>query len=150
MFMARKEYPSDSRVKRNAAPIPTGFGPLAASARALVEEIVDLPGGLGADAWHLGEIGERCSLDRFEGSEVMQECPLAGWAYARDFLQAGLADVASPPLPMRTDRKSMRLVAQPLHKIEHRIARLELERFPARRRDQGPWQPQPTECLRRR
>src|SRR5262249_48630047 len=97
-----------------------------------MEEVVDLAGGLGADAGHLGEIGERGALDRLERAEVMQQRALAGRADTRDLLQAGLADVAAAAHAVRAHRESMRLVAQPLHEIEYGIARLELERLAPR------------------
>ena len=100
--------------------------------RTFVEKVVDLAGGLGADAGHLGKIGQRGALDRLERSEMMEQRPLAGRADAGDFLQPGLADVAPAPDAVRSDRETMRLVALPLHEIEHGIARLELERLAAR------------------
>src|SRR6267378_201711 len=98
-------------------------------ARALVEEIVDLARGLGADAGNLGEILERGALDGLERPEMVKQRPLASWADAGDFLQPSLADIAPPPDAVRPDRETVRLVAQPLHEIEHGIARLELERL---------------------
>ena len=92
-------------------------------APALVEEIVDLARGLGVDAGHLGEIGGGGALDRLERAEMLQQRALARRADAGDFLQAGLADVALAPRAVRADREAMRLVAQPLDEIEHRIAR---------------------------
>src|SRR5947209_13806340 len=100
-----------------------------------MEEIINLAGSLGTDAGHLGEIGERCALDRFEGSEMVQQRPLARGAYTGDFLQAGLADVAPTALPVGADRETVRFVAQSLNKVEHGITRLELERFASRREE---------------
>src|SRR5262249_31803505 len=96
---------------------------------ALVEEVVDLARGLGADPGHLGEIGQRRALDRLERPEMVEHRALAGQADAGDFLQPRLADIAPAPDAVRADREAMRLVAQPLDEIEHRIARLELERL---------------------
>src|SRR5712691_232974 len=93
-----------------------------------VEEIVDLAPDLRVDAGDLLEVGNGGALDRPEGAEVAQQRALARRADAGDFLQAGLAQVALAFLPMRADREPMRLVAQPLDEVEHRIARLELER----------------------
>ncbi len=53
------------------------------------------------------------------------------WSDAGDLLQSGLADVLLAFLAVRTDRETVRLVAQPLHEIQHRIARLELDRLAA-------------------
>src|SRR5262245_57567396 len=63
---------------------------------------------------------------------MSQQCALPGWTNAGNFLQPGLADVALAPLPVRADREAMRLVAQALNEIEHRIARRQLERRAAR------------------
>src|SRR5262249_36199598 len=104
--------------------------PPQALSRALVEEVVDFARGLGANPGHLGEIGQRRALDRLERPEIVEQCPLASRADAGDFLQPRLADVAPAPDAVGADREAMRLVAQPLDEIEHRIARLELERLP--------------------
>src|SRR5262252_10062114 len=108
---------------------PLSMPPLPALPRPLMEEVVDLARGLGADPGHLGEIGERGALDRLERAEMVEQGALAGRADARDLLQPRLADVAAPPHAVRADREAMRLIAQPLDEIERRIARLELERL---------------------
>src|ERR1700758_5864829 len=100
--------------------------------RPLVEEVVNLARGLGADPGHLGEIGQRRALDRLERAEMVEQGALAGRADARDLLQSRLADVAAAPHAVRADREAMRLVAQALDEIERRNARLELERLAAR------------------
>src|SRR6516165_10431972 len=94
---------------------------------ALMEKVVDLPRGLGADAGDLGEIGKGGALDRLERPEMVEQRALAGRPDAGNLLQAGLADIAPPPHAVGADGEAMRLVAQPLHEVEHRIARLELE-----------------------
>ena len=66
---------------------------------------------------------------------MAQQRTLARGTNAGDFLQSGFADVAPPPDAMRAHREAMRLVAQPLHEIEHRIARLELERLASREKE---------------
>src|SRR3974377_955975 len=93
------------------------------SARTLMEKIVDFARGFGAYPRHFGEIRRCCALDRLESSEVMQERSLAGWANAWNFLQAGFAQPAPSPQSVRTDGESMRFVTQPLHEIQHGIAR---------------------------
>src|ERR1043166_1682102 len=100
-----------------------------ASCRGAVEEVIDLAGGFRADAGDLLQVGDRSPLDRLEGAEVPQQGAFAGRADADDFLKSGFAQVAPAPLPVRTDREPMRLVAQPLDEIKHRIARPELERL---------------------
>src|SRR5262245_5957724 len=104
--------------------------------RLLVKKVVDLARGLRADAGHLGEIGGSGALDRLERSEMVQQRALARRADAGNFLQPGLADVAPPPHPMGAHGEAMRLVAQALDEIEHRLARLELERL-APRQEEG-------------
>src|ERR1051326_7250291 len=101
----------------------------AGSWRASVEEVIDLAGGFRADAGNLLQVGDGCTLDRIERAEVAQQRAFSARTDAGDFLKAGFAQVASAPLPVRADRKPMRLVTQPFDKIEHRIARPELERI---------------------
>src|SRR5260370_19281441 len=91
--------------------------------RPLVEEVVDLARGLGADPGHLGEIGQRRALDRLERAEMVEQGALAGRADARDLLQPRLADVAAAPAAVQTGRETMRPVAQPLRANERRIPR---------------------------
>src|SRR4029077_20380520 len=99
------------------------------SCRRSVEEVVDLAGGLRADAGDLRQVGDRRALDRLERAEVAQQRAFAGRADAGDLLKPGFAQIAPAPLPMGADREPMRLVAQPFDEIEHRIARPELERL---------------------
>src|SRR5262249_9730010 len=78
---------------------------------ALVEEVVDLARGLGADPGHLGEIGQRRALDRLERTEMVEQRAFAGRADAGDFLQSRLANIAAAPEAVRADGETMRLVA---------------------------------------
>src|SRR5882724_3922696 len=91
-----------------------------------MKEIMDFPRGLGVDSGNMFEVRNRGALDRFQRAEVPQQGALAGRTDAGDLLQARLADVLLALLPVRADGKAMRLVAQPLHEIQHRIARFEL------------------------
>src|SRR5215510_2912124 len=93
-----------------------------------VKKVVNFSCCLGAHAGNFSEIGRGSALNRLERPEVLQEGALAGRPDAWDFLQAGLAQVLLAAGAMRADRKPMRLVAQPLDEIEHRVARLEHER----------------------
>src|ERR1700728_289622 len=109
-----------SRLARRG-PLPTCRLALR-SCRALVEEFVNAPGRLSAHAVDLHQVGNRGALDRLERTEMVQQSPLPRWANARDFLQARFAQIAHAARPMRPDRKTVRLVAQPLDEIKHRIA----------------------------
>src|SRR5580658_250259 len=100
--------------------------------RPLVEELVNPPRRFGADAFDLHQVGDRGALDGFERAEVMQQRAFARRSDAGDLLQAGLAHIARPARPVRADGKTMGLIAQPLDKIEHRVARWQLERVAAR------------------
>ena len=97
------------------------------SCRSFVKEVVDSPRRFGADTIHLHQVGDGGALNRLKRPEVMQQSPFPGWADARDLLQAGLTQVTHAAGPMGADRKSMRLVAQPLDEIQDRIARRQFE-----------------------
>src|SRR5262249_37144880 len=98
---------------------------------ALVKKVVNFTRRFRAHAGNFGEVGLGGALDCLECAKVLQERALAGRPDARDLLQAGLAQVLFAPGAMRADRKTMRLVAQPLDAIEDRVARLEHERIAA-------------------
>src|SRR5262245_56459899 len=98
------------------------------STRAFVKKVVNFSCCLGAHAGNFGQIGGRSALDRLERPEMLQERALAGRPDAGDFLQPGLAQVLLAAGAMRANCESMRLVAQALDEVEHRIARLEHER----------------------
>src|SRR5688500_1587507 len=97
-----------------------------------MKEIIDLARGFGIDSGYMFEIGHRGAFDCLEGAEVTQQRSFAHRPDTGDFLQAGLADVLLALLAMRTNGESMRLIAQPLHEVEHRIAWPELERLAPR------------------
>ena len=82
-----------------------------------------------ADPLDLGEPGARHGSRR---AEMMQQRVLALGADAGDLVERRAPDRLGPLGAMRADREAVRLVAQPLQEIEHRIARLERERRPAR------------------
>src|SRR5580700_6215459 len=100
--------------------------------RPLVEELVNPPRRFGADAFDLHQVGDRGALDGFERAEMMQQRAFARRSDAGDLLQAGLAHIARPARPVRTDGETMGFIAQPLDEIEHRVARRQLERVAAR------------------
>src|SRR6187455_538417 len=97
-----------------------------------MKEIIDLAGGFFVDAGNVFKVRHRRPLDRLQGAEVAEQRAFAHRADAGDLLQAGLADVLLALLAVRADGEAMRLVAQPLHEIEHRVARLELDRLASR------------------
>src|ERR1051326_1945172 len=72
-----------------------------------------------------GRGGARGGRGRAKG---VQRRPLAGWPDAGDLLEAALAQIALAPGAVRADGETVRLVAQPLDEIQHRIARRQLER----------------------
>src|SRR5262249_7370515 len=78
---------------------------------ALMKKVVNFTRCFRAHAGNLGEVGLGSALDCLQRAKVLQERALAGRANARDFLQAGLAQVLLAAGAMRTDRKAMRLVA---------------------------------------
>ncbi len=45
-----------------------------------VKKVENLAGALGRDAGNLAEVAYGGPLDLFQRSEMVQECPLAGWA----------------------------------------------------------------------
>src|ERR1700735_972874 len=124
--------PASRRMRRS--PLPAQRFELR-SRRSLVEKFVNSPRRFGADTIDLHQVGDRRPLDRLERTEVVQQRPFPRWADARDFLQAGLAQIAHPARPMRTDRETMRLVAQPFDEIKHGIAWRQFERVAARNKE---------------
>src|SRR5690349_10628335 len=61
---------------------------------------------------------------------MLEQRALSRWSYARDFIERIYADRLGPLCAMRSDSEAMRLVAQALHHVENRIARLEHEERP--------------------
>src|SRR5437764_12803376 len=88
-----------------------------------VEEFIDFARRFGIDPGHMFQIGDGGTLDCLQRAEVPQQRALTHRTDAGDFLQAGFADVLLALLPMRADRETMRLIAQPLDEIQHPIAR---------------------------
>src|SRR6185436_13269236 len=73
------------------------------SRRLIVKILINSSRAIRTNAGHLCEIRKGGVFDRLQGAEMHQERPLAGGANARNFLQAGLTDVALAPRPMRSD-----------------------------------------------
>jgi hypothetical protein len=96
-----------------------------------VKKVINAARGFGADAWNLGQIGNRGPFDGFERAEMAQQGTFASRSDAGNLLQSGFANVAAAALAMGPDGKPMSLVTQALDKVEHRIARRQAERLPA-------------------
>ena len=77
-----------------------------------------------ADAFDRGQVGDARPRYRFGRSEGLQQGLLARGSYAGDLVQRIGANRLGPPGPVRADGEAVRLVAQPLDVIEHRIALL--------------------------
>jgi hypothetical protein len=96
-----------------------------------VKKFINAARGLGADAWNLGQIGNRGPFDGFERTEMAQQGTFASRSDAGNLLQSGFANVAAAALAMGPDGKPMSLVTQALDKVEDWIARRQAERLPA-------------------
>ena len=83
-----------------------------------MEKLIDPPRGFRTDTIDLHQVRDRGALDRFERAKVMQQGTLSRRPNACDFLEAGFAQIAHPARPVRADRKTMRLITQPLDKIQ--------------------------------
>src|SRR5260370_37500320 len=128
--MAR--MPARRCVTPQTEPYSCPWPPSDFSSRPLMKELINPPRRFGTDAFDLHQVGDRGALDGFERAEVMQQRAFARRPDAGDLLQAGLAHIARPARPVRTDGETMGLIAQPLDEIEHRVARRQLERVAAR------------------
>src|SRR4029077_17491700 len=108
------------------------------SGRPIMEEGIDAPGGFGADALDLPEIGQRGSFDRFQRAEMQEQRAFAGRSDAADFLKTGFAEIAFTARAVRAYGKAMCLVAQAFHEVKHGIAWRQLERVPVRNKERLP------------
>src|ERR1700720_2703280 len=82
-----------------------------------------------ADARSRLEVGETCHLHPPGRTEMVQQRALAGRADCGDLIQLALPDVLRTARAVRCDGEPMRLVAQALEEIQHRVARRKLERL---------------------
>ena len=92
-----------------------------------MEEVVDRLRQLGRHARHGGEIGERGAADGLCRAEMRQQGALPRRADALDLVERVLRQGRLAPGAVRADGEAVRLVAQPLYELEHRIARLQHE-----------------------
>ncbi len=93
---------------------------------------MDFLGKRVGDARHRLDVLQGGDGYRTGAAEMMQQGALAAGADARHLVERRLGDVGGAPRAMRADGEAMRLVAQPLQEIEHRIARLERRRAACR------------------
>src|SRR6185312_16939004 len=84
------------------------------------------------DSGHRFDVLERCCTNRTGAAKMVQQRTLAGRADARHLVERRAGDVGGAPGAVRADGEPVRLVAQALEEIEHRIARLEREGWLAR------------------
>src|SRR5438105_5819100 len=94
-----------------------------------VEKIIDQPCGCCVYSRDFREIGEGRAGNRLGGAESVEQGPLARRADPLDFVERAFGELLFAARPMGSDRETMRLVAQPLHEIQRRIARRQLERL---------------------
>src|SRR6185437_5553089 len=85
-----------------------------------------------ADARHALDLGEAGAGDGARGAEMVQQRLFAFRADAGDLVERRAPERFRMPRTVGADGKAVRLVAQPLQEIEHRVARLERERRPSR------------------
>src|SRR5271155_1505451 len=101
---------------------------MAGSLVAWVEMVIHLFRHGAADSRHLLEIPEPGAGDRAHRAEMMQQGAPAMRADAGDLVELGAAERAPATRPVAADREPVRLVAQPLQVVEHRVLGLEPER----------------------
>jgi hypothetical protein len=88
-----------------------------------------------ADARDPLDLGKPTARDGPRRTEMVQQGLLAPRADPWDLVERRLADRLGPLGAMRADDKTVRLVAQPLQKVEDGIARFERERRSARQEE---------------
>src|SRR5689334_11231742 len=107
------------------APVRPATKVSAASVTSFVKKIINGLCHLGADAGHALKIlaaGARHSLGR---TEVLQQRTFACWADTGDFVERVDAQRLAALGTMGADGKAVSLVAQTLHEVKHRVARLQ-------------------------
>src|SRR5260370_35697007 len=94
--------------------------PNPALARLRVEKLENLARAFRADPGNLAEIGDRSPLDLLQRYEMGQQGTFARRPDPGDFLKPRFATVLFAQLAVRRDPEPMRLLAQPLNKIQQR------------------------------
>ena len=97
------------------------------------------------------QVAEPGHLHPARRAEMVEQRALAGGADAVDLVQLALPERLRAAGAVGGDGETVRLVAQPLQEIQHRVARRQLERLAcrrcgttrARRRGPGPWRWRP-------
>src|SRR6186997_1041725 len=84
------------------------------------------------DSGHRLDVLERRRTDRTGAAEMVQQRTLARRADAGHLVERRAGDVGAASRAVGADGEAMRLVAQTLEEVEHRITRLERERRLAR------------------
>jgi hypothetical protein len=95
----------------------------------VVEMVVDEPRDALGNAVHGHQIGSWRPAHRLGRAEMLQQRALARRADAGDLVERVLDHLLLAPRAVRADGEAVRLVAQALHEIEHRIARRQRERI---------------------
>ena len=78
-----------------------------------------------ADTAHPLDLREPGPRDGSRRAEMVQQRVFALGPDSRDFVERRVSDGLCPLGTMRADYKTMRLIAQPLQKIQHWIARFQ-------------------------
>ena len=98
---------------------------------AVVEEVMDRLRHRPVDPRHPFQV-QQPGLGHAAGrAEMVEQRALALGADAGDLIEHRAADVARPLAAMGLDREPVRLVAQPLDKVEDRVARVQRQRLAA-------------------
>src|SRR5258708_10212660 len=96
-----------------------------------MEVVINFFGDGFADAGDLFEVLQPGPRHRLAGAEMHEQSLLPPRADPRDLVERRGGDCGTAARPMAADREAVRLVAQPLQKVEHRVARLELAGLPS-------------------
>src|SRR3954452_17524329 len=86
-----------------------------------------------ADARRLLQVAQAGHLHAARGTEMVQQRPLAGGADALDLVKLAGAQRLRSASAVGGDGEAVRLVAQALQEIQHRVAGRELESLPSLR-----------------
>src|ERR1700722_19057546 len=88
-----------------------------------MEVRIDAPRDLMTDAGRGLQVPKSCHLDAARRTEMVQQSALACGTDARNLIQFALPDVLRTTRAVGGDREPVRLVAQALQEIQHRVTR---------------------------